>query len=125
MSSIDLIKKLCAKNNISIARLEKILGYGNGSLSKSKTIKAERLAEIADYFGVPVSELFPEKLKIGSVPSCNNSHTMTHRHADIDDLVSKFESDEELADYLSLTLSLSCDDFKTVHSLLRSLVRKN
>lgn len=74
---------------------------------------------------MPVSELFPEMLHDEAGPSDKDTHARTHRRADVACLVSKFESDEELADYLSLTLSLSCDDFKTVHRLLRSLVRKH
>lgn len=50
LQQIDRIKELCSKQGITISQLEKELGYGNGSLSKSKSIKAERLNEIAQYF---------------------------------------------------------------------------
>lgn len=50
MNTLNRIKTLCDKTGIAISQLEKDLNYGNGSLSKSKSIKAERLLEIANYF---------------------------------------------------------------------------
>ena len=52
MEFIENIKKLCKENGISLHALEQKLGYGQGSLARSQTIKADRLKEIADYFGV-------------------------------------------------------------------------
>lgn len=57
MEPIEMIKDLCSKSGITIAQLEKELGYSNGSLSKSKTIKAERLMEIARRFNVTMEFL--------------------------------------------------------------------
>lgn len=52
MEFIENIKKLCKENGISLHALEQKLGYGQGSLARSQTIKADRLKEIADYFDV-------------------------------------------------------------------------
>ena len=57
MSVLERIKMLCMKNSTSISKLEKQLGFSNGSLAKAKTIKNERLSKIADYFGVTVDYL--------------------------------------------------------------------
>lgn len=52
MDSLEVIKSLCDKNGISIAQLEKELGYGNGSIAKARTIKSDRVVELSEYFGV-------------------------------------------------------------------------
>lgn len=57
MITLEIIKKLCEQNGMSIAQLEKELGYGNGSLSKSKTLKSDRLLEIAKKFHVSLEYL--------------------------------------------------------------------
>ena len=57
MQGIEGIEKICKKNNVSVHRLEIILGYGNGSLKKNNSIKFDRMVEIADYFGVSLDEL--------------------------------------------------------------------
>ena len=57
MATLDIIRTLCTKNGISIKKLEKELGFSNGSLAKSATIKAERLQKIAEFFGVSVDYL--------------------------------------------------------------------
>lgn len=52
MDSLEVIKSLCDRNGISIAQLEKELGYGNGSIAKARTIKSDRVVELSEYFGV-------------------------------------------------------------------------
>lgn len=65
MSTLDIIRTLCEKNGTSIKNLEKELGFSNGSLAKSATIKSERLQKIADYFGVTVDYLMTGEEKQG------------------------------------------------------------
>ena len=57
MEILDRIKELCRINGITITELEKNLGYGNGSLAKSSTIKSDRLQDIAKYFGTTIDYL--------------------------------------------------------------------
>lgn len=60
MSAYDEIKKLCDENKIPMTKLEEELGFGRGSIGKMKNAKrpnADRLQKIADYFGVPLSDL--------------------------------------------------------------------
>ena len=52
MDSLEVIMSLCDKKWISIAQLEKELGYGNGSIAKARTIKSDRVVELSEYFGV-------------------------------------------------------------------------
>ena len=51
---LERIKRLCLARNINFSRLEKELGFANGSIAKSKEdkISAARVKAIADYFGV-------------------------------------------------------------------------
>ena len=62
MGPYDRIKELCKNRNISIAALEKELGFSNGSIGKMRksTPSIERLQKIADYFGVSLDFLYKE-----------------------------------------------------------------
>lgn len=62
MTTFDIIKDLCEKKGISIRKLEQDLGFGNGSIAKTnQKIQADRLRDIADYFGVSMDYLYPKK----------------------------------------------------------------
>lgn len=54
MNIRETIKHLCDDKGISVAKLEKVLGLGNGSIMKSDSIKVDKLKKIADYFDVSV-----------------------------------------------------------------------
>ena len=58
----DNVLKLCKEQNISIAKLEKETGMGNATIrgwaTSSPTV--EKIKRVADYFGVPVTELIDE-----------------------------------------------------------------
>ena len=57
MGAIERLKKYCDDNNIAISNIEKNLGYGNSSLAKAKHLRDDRIVEICDYLGIPVSYL--------------------------------------------------------------------
>lgn len=59
MSVRDRIKELALSANITLPDLEKELGFGAGTISKWKTSvpSADKLAKVADYFGVSVDYL--------------------------------------------------------------------
>lgn len=67
MNITDRIRELCKNNGISVTKLEEILHFGNGSLTKSttKAIGSDRVLAIADYFNVSAEYLLtghtPEK----------------------------------------------------------------
>ena len=56
------ISNLCRDNGISIAKLERELGFGNSTVrgwaNSSPTV--EKLKAVADYFGVTVDDLLAE-----------------------------------------------------------------
>ena len=55
----DNISCLCKERGISIAKLERELGIGNGTIGKwaNSSPTAEKLKRVADYFGVTVDSL--------------------------------------------------------------------
>ena len=55
------VRELCDKKGISLARLEREAGVGNGAVARwarGKTPRLKSLKLIADYFGVEMSDLF-------------------------------------------------------------------
>ena len=61
MEQLDIVRGLCEEKGISIAQLEKILSYGNGSIAKSKTLRSDRVVDIARYFGVTTDYILTGK----------------------------------------------------------------
>lgn len=60
MGTRDIIRELCEKNGTTVQRLEKELGFSNGSIAKSDTIKSDRLLAVSKYFGVSMEFLMGE-----------------------------------------------------------------
>ena len=52
MDIIDRISELCRQNGTTVTKLEKELGYSNGSLAKAKDIPSSRIYTIAKKFHV-------------------------------------------------------------------------
>lgn len=61
METLDIIKQLCEKKGISISQLENKLEFGNGSLSKSKNMSADRLYQVAKFFDVSMEYMMTGK----------------------------------------------------------------
>lgn len=59
MNNVEIIKELCRKRGVSIARLERDLNIGNGTIAKSSSsfMRSDRLKQVADYFGVSMEYL--------------------------------------------------------------------
>lgn len=58
MSEIkENLKMLCKERKITFAKIEKELGYGNGSLAKAESISAQRLYEIAKHLDVSMESI--------------------------------------------------------------------
>jgi transcriptional regulator with XRE-family HTH domain len=57
------ITNLCKKNNVSIARLERETGIGNGTISRWGTSSPTlaNVKAVADFFGVTVDDLMAEE----------------------------------------------------------------
>lgn len=56
---VEKIRAICEEKGIPVSQLEKALGYGNGYLNpkKAKKIRLDRLAEIANYLGVSLTDI--------------------------------------------------------------------
>lgn len=61
----DNISRLCKERGISVARLERELGFGNGIIGKwaNSSPTVEKLKKVADYFGVTVDSLLTVRRK--------------------------------------------------------------
>ncbi|MFR0523749.1 helix-turn-helix domain-containing protein [Ligilactobacillus salivarius] len=59
MNLRDRIKELANQRKVSVAELERALGFGNGSISKwnKQSPSTEKLKQVADYFGVSTDYL--------------------------------------------------------------------
>lgn len=59
MNLRDRIKELANQRKVSIAELERALGFGNGSISKwnKQSPSTEKLKQVADYFQVSLDYL--------------------------------------------------------------------
>lgn len=58
MNTADIIKELCKENDMTLARLERELNFGNGTIVKSSSkMSSDRLKAVADYFGVAMEYL--------------------------------------------------------------------
>lgn len=62
------ISKLCEERKISISKLEKECGIGNGTIGrwKDSTPTVDKLKKVADYFGVTLDELLEESEQKGA-----------------------------------------------------------
>ena len=56
------IAKLCKEKGVSIARLEREIGIGNGTVARWGTSSptVDNVRKVADYFGVTVDNLISE-----------------------------------------------------------------
>ena len=59
---LDNIMKLCKEKGVSIARLEREIGIGNGTVARWGTSSptVDNVRKVADYFGVTVDNLLSE-----------------------------------------------------------------
>lgn len=59
----EKIKALCAAKGISIQKLERALGFGNGTISRWDINRpsVDKVKLVADYFGCTVDELLREE----------------------------------------------------------------
>ena len=74
MDMKERIQNLCKKNCISVNKLEKILGFGNGYICKlgQSTPNASKLTLIADYFNVSVAYIMTGEER--NIPTFSPDH---------------------------------------------------
>ena len=74
MDMKERIQNLCKKNCISVNRLEKIVGFGNGYICKlgQSTPNASKIKLIADYFNVSVDYIMTGEER--NIPTFSPDH---------------------------------------------------
>lgn len=116
MGLYENIKTLCDRSNIAVTRLESELGFARGSIGKlrsQKSMKADRLDKIADYFGVSV-----EYLLTGEHPAEYHFDPETAR------IAQEIFDNPELHTLFDSARDASPDDLKTVQLMLEALKAK-
>ena len=60
------IRRLCSEKPVSIAKLERATGIGNGTISRWDTSSPsiENVQKVAEFFGVTVDELLSDNTKV-------------------------------------------------------------
>lgn len=77
MNSVERVKNICKEKKIPISKLEKDLGFSNGYIAQLRkgTFPADRLALIANYFGVTTSYLLGIETK--KAPTVSGERAMS------------------------------------------------
>ncbi|QNM07197.1 helix-turn-helix domain-containing protein [Wansuia hejianensis] len=117
MTLYERIETLRKSKNISQGKLEKELGFSNGSISKWKnsTPTTERLQKLADYFGVTVEYLLTGEEAESEVYYTNPE---TARMAQ-----EMFE-DPDMRSLFDMKRNMEPDKFKAHVNFMRELYRK-
>lgn len=95
MNTREIIKKLCDDRGISVQRLEKELGFSNGSIAKNDSMKSDRLYAISKYFDVSMEFLMGHdnekegKLKPGVNFIHKDGHVNNYDFSDIANEITK------------------------------------
>ena len=66
---VEKIRAICKEKGIPVSQLEKALGYANGYLNpkKAANIRLDRLAEIANFLGVSLTDIDENFTENGTV----------------------------------------------------------
>lgn len=118
MEVYERIESLRKEFGISQGKLEKELGFSNGSISKWKNSmpNPERLKKLADYFNVSVEYLMTGEEKEGGEHYYLNEETR--------DMAQKIFEHKELRMLFDAAQDAKPEDLETVHSMLLALKRK-
>ena len=78
MNSVERVKNICKERKIPISKLEKDLGFSNGYIAQLRkgTFPADRLALIANYFGVTTTYLLGIETK--NTPTDSGERQVNH-----------------------------------------------
>ena len=114
----ERIKELCRIKGVSMNKLEEILGFGKGYISKlgESTPNTAKIKKIADYFNVSVEYLMTGEEKEGGERYYLNDDTT--------DMAQKIFENKELRVLFDAAKDASPEDLETVHSMLLALKRK-
>ena len=117
MTLYERIEALRKSKNISQGKLEKELGFSNGSISKWKnsTPTTERLQKLADYFGVTVEYLLTGEEKESAGYYLNDETAQVAQEI--------FEN-KDLRVLFDAAKDASPEDLKTTYDMLMALKKK-
>lgn len=115
MNSVERVKKLCKKNKIPISKLERDLGFSNGYIGQLRkgVFPDDRLAKIADYFGVSIEYLMTGEEK--------ENYYINPETAK---LAQEVFEDPELRILFDASRDLSPEDLQAVITMVKALQRK-
>ena len=107
------IKDLCAKNNISMNKVEDELGFGKGYISKlgNSSPNTSKLQQIADYFHVTL-----DYLMTGEENYYLNDETR--------EIAQEIFENKDLRLLFDASRDATPEDLQTIHSMLLALKRK-
>lgn len=73
---LNKIKQLCNQNDITVAELEKILVFGNGTICKwnSSSPSIDKVRAVANHFGVTVDSLINDDAEIPLEEALNTAN---------------------------------------------------
>lgn len=109
---VDRIRSLCAGRGMSLAALEKELGFANGSLAKTdEKTQSGRIKAIADFFGVSM-----EYILTGNSGYYLNDETAS--------LAQELFDDTKYRILMSSSRKLSPEDLETIQTMVDALLRK-
>lgn len=93
MNSVDRVKAICKERKIPISKLEKDLGFSNGYIGQLRkgVFPADRLAAIADYFGVTAEYLLGKE----ETKKSPDQHVLTEGEAKLIELFRKVPEDRQ------------------------------
>lgn len=118
MTVYERIESLRNSRGISQGKLEKELGFSNGSISKWKngTPKPERLQKLAEYFGVTMEYLMTGEEKEDSQEYYLNEETAK--------AAQEIFENKELRMLFDAARGADPEDLKALHSMALALKRK-
>lgn len=116
MTVFERIEDLRKSKGISQGKLEKELGFSNGSISKWRTSAptVERLQKLADYFGVSI-----EYLMFGK-----DAEPSYYLNEETRDIAQEVFENNELRLLFDAARDADPEDIRTIHSMLLALKRK-
>ena len=97
MTVFERIENLRKSRNLSQGKLEKELGFSNGSISKwrNSTPTYERLQKVADYFGVTIEYLMTGEERPDTTQPSLSSKDERDIAKDLKSIMDKLNSDED------------------------------
>ncbi len=117
MSVYERIEMLRKEKGLSQGKLEKELGFSNGSISKWKKSAptTERLQKVAEYFGVSVSYLLGTK---------EQARPAYYSDQDTADLAQAIYDSRELRLLFDAAKDAKAEDLRFTYEMLRRLKKK-